>query len=359
MKKLLMILSLMLLTAVGANAAPGDAVGEIYSTDILAYVNGSPIDSYNIGGQTVILAEDLCNNDTGVHYGFDCVYDNSTRTLTLTSLFSKGNADITVSRGSVGEIVGTVYETDIKVVFNSHEVKGYNIGGQTAICIEDLGAYADGEPNAAYGYSKYLCNAVWKGNTREIMLNTYLQDTNYFGNYPKRKLDIKINDNVISCSFDQLNSYSGSTEFNYSDAFKSSVYVIKPVYFDDSVVGQVVMQPNGIAAFNMNDDAMHLKTDSLETVLSYGEAVKYINDNFKIVDTMQTSNSTIYLAKKDDVHYLLFAMANGGLVCESKYDSSYYEVKLIKNDAGEPCISLKGSNFSGVMPISTLGYEFE
>ena len=40
-------------------AANGDVIGSIYSTDILAYVNGRPIRSYNIGGKTVILVEDL------------------------------------------------------------------------------------------------------------------------------------------------------------------------------------------------------------------------------------------------------------------------------------------------------------
>ena len=332
MRKLLIVFALLVFAAFGAYAAPGDAVGEIYSTDILAYVNGSPIVSYNIGGQTVILAEDLCNNDTGVHYGFDCVYDNNTRTLTLTSLFNKGNADITVSRGKVGEIVGTVYETDIKVIFNSHEVKGYNIGGQTAICIEDLGAHSKDEPNAGYGYSKYLCNAVWNGETREITLNTYLQDENYFGNYPKRKLDIKVTDNMIDCSFDQLNPYAGKVSVQFSDEFKNNVWKINPVYFGDTVVGQVVMLPGGMAAFNMNDFEMHKKTSGLEKVFTYGESVQYIKENFKVKAQKETSAATVFLAEKDGNTYLLFAMANGGLVCDSKYDSSYSVVDFVTDD---------------------------
>ena len=32
-----------------------EILGNIYSTDILAFVNGKPIDGYNIGGWTVVI----------------------------------------------------------------------------------------------------------------------------------------------------------------------------------------------------------------------------------------------------------------------------------------------------------------
>ena len=68
MKKKLsvMILALTLLlpgtgafAADGSESADGGVIGHIYSTDILTYVNGEPIDAYNIGGKTVVIAEDL------------------------------------------------------------------------------------------------------------------------------------------------------------------------------------------------------------------------------------------------------------------------------------------------------------
>ena len=46
-------------------SAESGVVGHIYSTDILTYVNGQPIDGYNIGGRTVVIAEDLDS------YGFN------------------------------------------------------------------------------------------------------------------------------------------------------------------------------------------------------------------------------------------------------------------------------------------------
>ncbi len=358
MKKFIFILAILVLSAIAVCAATGDVVGEIYSTDILASINGRQINSYNIGGKTVVLAEELCDNNTGNHYGFSCEYDNDSRTLTLTSTFTNGNVNPIISRGKVGEVLGSVYETDISVIFNSHEVTGYNIGGQTAICIEDLGEYFDGEHNAKYGYSKYLCNAVWNGETREISLNTFLQDSNYFGRYPTKKLAFSLNDNQLSCTFDQLNSFDSTLSCSFSDAFKSAVYQITPVMLDGKTVGQMIMKPNGVAAFRINDEAIHALTDQLANILSYDAARKYISDNFKIITEKEDENASIFLAEKDGVHYLLFAMKKGGLVCESKYDSNYSTVRLDTNDAGEHYLYIESDKFSGSMTISTHGYEF-
>ncbi len=358
MKKFICILTFLICTALGVCAAPGDVVGEIYSTDILAFINGRQINSYNIGGRTVVLAEELCDNNTGNHYGFSCEYDNDSRTLTLTSTFTHGNINPKISRGKVGEVLGSVYETDISVIFNSHEVTGYNIGGQTAICIEDLGEYSEGEHNAQHGYSKYLCNAVWNGERREISLNTFLQDSNYFGRYPTKKLAFSLNDNQLSCTFDQLNPFGSTLATNFSDDFKSAIYQINPVILNGKTVGQMIMKPYGVAAFRFNNASMQTETDGLATILSHDEAKKYVADNFKIVTEKEDKNATIFLAEKDGVHYLLFAIKNGGLVCESKYDSSYSTVRLDTNDDGEHYLYIESDNFSGSMTISTAGYEF-
>ena len=53
-------------------AAYGDVAGYIYSTDILAYINDKPIESYNIGGKTAIIMEDLATGE--INYGFDVWY---------------------------------------------------------------------------------------------------------------------------------------------------------------------------------------------------------------------------------------------------------------------------------------------
>ena len=359
MKKFIFILLILTLSALGVYAAPGDVVGEIHSTDILAYINGRQINSYNIGGKTVVLAEELCDNNTGANYGFICDYDNDSRTLALTSTFTEGNVSPKINRGTVGSVLGNVYETDIKVIFNSHEIKGYNIGGQTAVCIEDLGAYSEGEHNAQYGYSKYLCNAVWNGQTREITLNTFVQNSNYFGTYSTKKLAFTLNDNNLSCTFHQLNPFNVTLDVNFSDQFKANIYQINPVIINEKTVGQMVMKPDGVAVFRINNQAMHAETDVQARVLSFDDAKKYIAQNFDIITEKEDENATIFLAEKDNVRYLLFAMKTGGLVCESKYDSSYTNVKLDTNEGGEHYLYIENSEFSGSMTISTVGYNFK
>ena len=55
----------------------GDVVGHTYYTDIAARINGHPLRSYNIGGETAVVAEDLRE------YGFSVVWDGEARTLTV------------------------------------------------------------------------------------------------------------------------------------------------------------------------------------------------------------------------------------------------------------------------------------
>ena len=56
-------------------AKTGDIVGKAVNTDIIAYINGLPIPSYNINGYTGIVVEDLKK------YGFDVWYSDSERVL--------------------------------------------------------------------------------------------------------------------------------------------------------------------------------------------------------------------------------------------------------------------------------------
>ena len=69
MKRILIIgLFMLMFNAVSANAANGDVIQPIYSTDILTYMDGIPIKGYNIGGQTLICLEDLSNYGFSVYY---------------------------------------------------------------------------------------------------------------------------------------------------------------------------------------------------------------------------------------------------------------------------------------------------
>ena len=58
MKKICLIILSLIILSTTASAAPGDVAGVYYSTDINTILNGAEIMSINIGGQTLISAED-------------------------------------------------------------------------------------------------------------------------------------------------------------------------------------------------------------------------------------------------------------------------------------------------------------
>jgi hypothetical protein len=62
-------------TVAAKPAKIGDIIGKIYKTDIATYINGSRIESYNIGGRTVIPVEELKK------FGFNVTWDAQNRTL--------------------------------------------------------------------------------------------------------------------------------------------------------------------------------------------------------------------------------------------------------------------------------------
>lgn len=160
------------------HAKSGDVIGKVYSSDILATVNGYPIQSYNIGGKMLISAEELKN------YGFSVWYDDSTRRMDVTiwdGKVSESALNANIPRGKTGRIVGTLYETNIVVLVNGIEAKSYAINDKIFVCLEELGDLTN-SPNAEYGYSKYYMKCEWDSKNRVISLNTLIDNTNDFTN---------------------------------------------------------------------------------------------------------------------------------------------------------------------------------
>jgi len=143
MKKLrVLILTAIAILAFASTAGAvniGDVVGEAVYSDIGAFINNYPIKSYAIDGQTVMIAEDLRA------YGCDVVWDNATRSLTIT----KSANDISGNRvfkptKPTGEHFDDILYTDIAVYINGERVPSYAINGYTMITIEEFGAVMDG-----------------------------------------------------------------------------------------------------------------------------------------------------------------------------------------------------------------------
>lgn len=121
-------------------AKSGDVIGYAKYTDISAYINHYPITSYNINGNTAVVAEDLAN------YGFNVVWNNTARTLTVTR---SGGTTITPYgtvykySSKVGRNSFPIYETDIVTYVNNIQVDSFAIGGKTCVYIDSLAPYGE------------------------------------------------------------------------------------------------------------------------------------------------------------------------------------------------------------------------
>ena len=68
----------------------GAATGKIYSTDIIAKIDGLNAPSYNIGGKTAIIIEELADKNSNLTYAVNMKYDDANRRLDVTMNSSKG-----------------------------------------------------------------------------------------------------------------------------------------------------------------------------------------------------------------------------------------------------------------------------
>ena len=167
-KTILLAIALTVLFGVNVYAKSGDVVGDIYSTDILAFINDVPVPSYNIGGKTVIILEDLAD------YCVQCTYNDYLRTLLAYSLTWDPNLQKQVARGSAGRVTGKIYETDIKTYVNGMPVQAYSLNGKMAVAIEDIGKITD----PGMEYSPYNMRFVWDSKERTVSLY-FLYDNSF------------------------------------------------------------------------------------------------------------------------------------------------------------------------------------
>ncbi|NOU98534.1 hypothetical protein [Paenibacillus planticolens] len=116
--------------------AVGTIVDSVLTTDIHAFVNGEAIRSMNIGGNTAIVVEDLRS------YGFDVSWDPSERQVDIYPNPAKKVQSTYVPNGygnmAVGNKIADVLTTNIHTVALGKEIPSFNIGGHTAVFLQDL-----------------------------------------------------------------------------------------------------------------------------------------------------------------------------------------------------------------------------
>lgn len=175
MKYIVSVILSMSIMGFAAQAAVGDVAGKIYTTDIAADIDGMPIKSYNIGGKTAIVIEELRE------YGFSVEWKPEERLLIANAGCKPYKAPEYVHiKKTPGKVAGKIYETDIKVLFNGILVPSYNIGGLTAVAIEDMtsisGQRYSYDGNALKGLEKPFTDLgiyhIWNQENRTISLYT-------------------------------------------------------------------------------------------------------------------------------------------------------------------------------------------
>lgn len=231
MKKFLSIIlgTIMMLTiSTSAFAANGDIAGHIYSTDIRAYINGVEVPSYNIGGKTAVVIEDILKENTHQY-----IYDDSTRTLKFFSLNPEYLVEGNVQNKSVpGKIVGKIYETNIKTSIYDVTIPTYNIGGKTAVAIEDLGY-----DNA---FSPIGGKFLWNEKERTINLE-FLYD-NFSSLSSDRNVEITANETMTEAeaAFEEVLHCGGMKEtykFPEYVTDDTDIEVIMPIKANGEAIG--------------------------------------------------------------------------------------------------------------------------
>lgn len=149
----------LMLVAPAAALTPGDPIGWVLHSDIVTYIDGHPIRSYNIGGYTYVVAEDL------MQYGFHVEWDAVGRRLIVhtdrTASPDGYTADYVpeASRCPAGTPAMQYLHTDITAWIGEKQVTGYNIGGYTCIGMDDLAAV-------------FASDYVWDADARALRMTS-------------------------------------------------------------------------------------------------------------------------------------------------------------------------------------------
>ena len=130
---------LLFLASVRVSAA--EIIGETVYTDIIASINNYNIASFNLDGNTVVVAEDLRN------YGFDVVWSSEAHTLSISRNGSNNVASTYIAPKIPKVLVGTkandVLKTDIQTYINGNWVPSFNIDGQTVLRFDALNVFGN------------------------------------------------------------------------------------------------------------------------------------------------------------------------------------------------------------------------
>ena len=214
MKKLVALVSVMVMMAsclqLSAGAVKvGAVIGKTRPTDIAASINGFQLQSYNVNDYTYICVEDL------QYYGFNVVYDNYARTLSVTrnnyvSFIDPQNENPAFWSIGTQNVSKNILHTDIVTYVNGQPVASSNIDGYTIINFDELNRFG---------------NVQYNDNAREITLNLADVNVNPVALYAEAlrnelgydstwKYQIRAKGDVLTITL-TLRNYANSAAINY------------------------------------------------------------------------------------------------------------------------------------------------
>lgn len=171
MKKILCtaVLLVSLLAGTAVYAAPGDVKQPYYTTDILTYMDGIPIQGYSLNGRMMIELESLES------YGFSVSYDDTVRALFVNKTNDPYEDFSPVyERNPEGNIAGYTYETDIAAYVNGKSIPVESINGKLLAIAEDLARVVYDRESDLYkeygqfGVSEYFMMHSWDADNRRL-----------------------------------------------------------------------------------------------------------------------------------------------------------------------------------------------
>lgn len=166
-----------------ADVPAGTKIGNLYATDIAAVWDGAVVPSYNIGGRTAVVLQDLAD------YGFLVEWTpgdgvNGGRVSVTTQALPETLPSYTPEETAAsGTVVGSIYATDISVEVNGVPIPAFNIGGHMAICLDslcssDLDNRFGVNINGNIGYSNAGFRLSWDGERHIASVTSLRPGTN-------------------------------------------------------------------------------------------------------------------------------------------------------------------------------------
>ncbi len=304
MKKLLIMLFLLVLP-LSVNAANGDVNGNIYSTNIRAYINNVEVESYNIGGKTAVVLEDILKPNLN-----QLVYNDNTRTLTIWSL----NPQFIVegknnNSKKPGTVIGKTYETDIKAIIYDTTIPSYNIGGKTAVAIEDLGKDND--------FSLIGGKFIWSESERTIKLEFMYDNADNI--IPQSiVMNVAVNDDISegAATFVEKFHCGGGSVFNSDEesAFqKNNIDILFPIKAQEEIIGYFLRRPSKDYLY---PSILYLYPEKFEEAIKLYTPLQ-INSREEVINHFCTYHSVGSISQRFDADEYSFVQITTALTSDS------------------------------------------